>query len=44
MSLLYLKVTMPPCGSQMPPEYFPYLDSRQTGQIQQWITLGALDD
>jgi hypothetical protein len=44
MSLMYLKVTMPPCGEQMPPEYFPYLDSRQTGQIRQWIMLGALDD
>jgi hypothetical protein len=44
MSLLYLKVTMPPCGNKMPPEYFPYLDSRQTGQISQWITLGALND
>jgi hypothetical protein len=43
-SLLYLKVTNPPCGNKMPAEYEPYLDARQTEQISQWITLGALDD
>jgi len=43
-SLLYRKVTSPPCGSKMPPEYVPYLDARQTAQIAEWITLGAQDD
>jgi hypothetical protein len=43
-SLLYLKVTTPPCGNKMPAEDEPYLDSRQTGQVRQWILNGALDD
>jgi len=40
-SLLYLKVTNPPCGAKMPPGYFPYLDARETAQISEWISLGA---
>jgi hypothetical protein len=42
-SLLYLKVTSPPCGSKMPIEYGApeYLDSRQTTQIHDWIVAGA---
>jgi hypothetical protein len=42
-SLLYLKVTSPPCGSKMPIEYGApeYLDSRQTTQIHDWIGAGA---
>jgi hypothetical protein len=43
-SLLYLKITAPPCGNRMPAAYFPYLDSRQTAQVREWITRGALDD
>jgi hypothetical protein len=40
-SLLYLKVTAPPCGNKMPAEYEPYLDLRQTEQIRMWIAMGA---
>src|SRR5579859_5072708 len=29
-SLLYLKVTTPPCGNRMPAGYFPPLDTKQT--------------
>ncbi|HTB73285.1 MAG TPA: hypothetical protein VK762_08565 [Polyangiaceae bacterium] len=43
-SLLYLKVTDPPCGNRMPAGYEPYLDSRQTEQVRQWIAMGALDN
>jgi hypothetical protein len=45
-SLLYLKVTNPPCGSKMPLVYGApeYLDSRQTAQIQAWIAAGAPND
>ncbi|HEY2154303.1 MAG TPA: hypothetical protein VGH33_01645, partial [Isosphaeraceae bacterium] len=43
-SLLYLKVTMPPCGNRMPAAYFPPLDTRQTEQVREWIAQGALDD
>jgi hypothetical protein len=43
-SLLYLKVTNPPCGAEMPPGYEPYLDSRETAQISEWISLGAPND
>ena len=43
-SLLYLKVTEPPCGNKMPAEYEPYLDMRQTDQIREWIAIGAPND
>jgi hypothetical protein len=45
-SLLYLKVTSPPCGSKMPIEYGApeYLDSRQVAQIHDWIVAGAHND
>jgi len=42
-SLLYLKVTSPPCGLRMPPQFGPagYLSSRQIEQMKRWIELGA---
>ncbi len=43
-SLLYLKVTDPPCGNKMPAAYEPFLDARQTEQVRQWIAMGALDN
>jgi len=43
-SLLYLKITTPPCGNKMPAQYFPPLDTKQTEQVREWITRGALDD
>jgi hypothetical protein len=43
-SLLYLKVTSPPCGNKMPAMYGLSLDSREIDQIKQWITLGAQND
>lgn len=43
-SLLYLKVTDPPCGNRMPGGYEPYLDARQTEQVRQWIAMGALNN
>jgi hypothetical protein len=43
-SLLYLKVTSPPCGNMMPAMYGLSLDSREIDQIKQWITLGAQKD
>jgi hypothetical protein len=43
-SLLYLKVTSPPCGNRMPNGYFPPLDTKQTTQIHDWIARGALNN
>jgi hypothetical protein len=43
-SLLYLKVTSPPCGNKMPPIYVPYLDAKQMAQISAWIAMGAQND
>jgi|SRR5579884_1754068 len=44
-SLLYLKVTTPPCGDKMPYNgYTGVLDARQTGQIAGWIEAGAPND
>ncbi len=45
-SLLYLKVTSPPCGSKMPIQYGPpsSLDPDQIRQIHDWIAGGALND
>ena len=45
-SLLYLKVTEPPCGDRMPLLYGTsgQLDALQIEQIRLWIERGALDD
>ncbi len=45
-SLLYLKVTNPPCGMKMPIAYGApdYLDSLQVAQISKWIAAGAPND
>ncbi len=45
-SLLYLKITMPPCGKKMPLMYVTsgMLDPREIEQIRQWILRGAPDD
>jgi hypothetical protein len=44
-SLMYLKVTNPPCGSMMPAMGAgPPLTPRQTMQIHDWIAAGALND
>ena len=43
-SLLYLKITTPPCGNRMPAKYFPPLDAKQTAQIRDWIARGAMND
>jgi hypothetical protein len=42
-SLLYLKVTSPPCGRAMPLRFGSSgpLDSRQIAQIEEWIARGA---
>lgn len=40
-SLLYLKLTDPPCGLKMPRTYDGYIDPRQVEQVRQWIELGA---
>jgi hypothetical protein len=44
-SLMYLKITTPPCGSKMPLGYGApvVLDSRELDQIRAWIACGALD-
>jgi hypothetical protein len=45
-SLLYLKITNPPCGSKMPLYYdnSGMLQPADIDQIEQWITLGALNN
>lgn len=45
-SLLYLKITHPPCGSVMPPAFGgqPALAPRQIDQIRRWILRGAPRD
>ncbi len=42
-SLLYLKITNPPCGVKMPQVLGATLDPRQIDQIRRWIACGALD-
>jgi hypothetical protein len=43
-SLLYLKVTSPPCGDKMPPlPGNPWLGVRDVAQIRLWIECGAPD-
>lgn len=45
-SLLYLKITSPPCGDMMPLQYGMrvVLDPRQLAQIHDWIEAGAPND
>ena len=45
-SLLYLKITNPPCGAKMPRFYGDggSLEPADIQQIEQWITLGALNN
>ncbi len=45
-SLLYLKITDPPCGAKMPLlyGYSGSLDPREVEQIRQWIEAGAPND
>jgi len=42
-SLMYLKITTPPCGAKMPLSYGCYLDAMQIEQIREGIAGGALD-
>jgi len=44
-SLMYLKITAPPCGSKMPLSYgYPVtLDPREIEQVRTWIACGAFD-
>jgi hypothetical protein len=44
-SLVYLKITHPPCGNKMPLSYgcIGLLDPGDSEQIRQWIACGALD-
>jgi hypothetical protein len=43
-SLLYLKLTDPPCGRKMPQTFSMQLDPREIEQIRQWIANGAPRD
>jgi hypothetical protein len=43
-SLLYLKLTDPPCGRKMPLNFSQQLDPRELEQIRLWIANGALRD
>ena len=40
-SLLYLKLTLPPCGSKMPPAAFTQATEEQVSLVRQWIADGA---
>jgi uncharacterized membrane protein len=40
-SLMYLKLTMPPCGSKMPPAAFSQATEEQVDLVRQWIMDGA---
>jgi uncharacterized membrane protein len=40
-SLLYLKLTNPPCGSKMPPAAFTQATQEQVELVRQWIMDGA---
>jgi hypothetical protein len=40
-SLLYLKLTNPPCGSKMPPGMFGMATPEQIELVRQWILDGA---
>jgi uncharacterized membrane protein len=40
-SLMYLKLTMPPCGSKMPPAAFSQPTPEQVELVRQWIVDGA---
>jgi len=41
-SLLYLKLTTPPCGRRMPLLFDDTLDPREVEQVRRWIERGAL--
>ena len=41
-SLLYLKLTNPPCGKQMPPGMFGTTTPEQVEMVRKWILEGAL--
>jgi hypothetical protein len=40
-SLLFLKLTQPPCGSKMPPAVYPQATEAQVSLVRQWIADGA---
>jgi hypothetical protein len=40
-SLLYLKLTNPPCGNKMPPAAFTQVTAEQVSLVRQWIADGA---
>jgi hypothetical protein len=40
-SLLYLKLTNPPCGNKMPPAAFTQVSAEQVSLVHQWIADGA---
>jgi hypothetical protein len=40
-SLLYLKLTLPPCGSKMPPAAFGQVTAEQVEMVRLWIAQGA---
>lgn len=40
-SLIYLKLTKPPCGSQMPPAAFAQATPEQVEVVRKWIADGA---
>lgn len=41
-SLMYLKITAPPCGGKMPPAAFGTATPEQVALVRQWILDGAL--
>jgi hypothetical protein len=41
-SLIYLKLTLPPCGGKMPPPAFGTTTPEQQELVRQWIADGAL--
>ncbi len=41
-SLIYLKLTLPPCGGKMPPPAFGTATPEQVELVRQWIVDGAL--
>lgn len=40
-SLMYLKITVPPCGTKMPPPAFAQVTQEQVDLVRQWIVEGA---
>jgi hypothetical protein len=43
-SLLYQKITNPPCGGKMPAQYGIVLSQMEIDQIKDWIAMGAKND